>query len=198
MERNCGQDLIKNLSSCDQLKSDVDIGTINGCKCLAWGSFYEAAHETSLSFAQLAISSSPKCPLWHLLKAKNLRYARRVMDFEYKPSSEEKEAYLHCFKLTKNPFYTLSVANMYRENNQATECEKIFEEIYNKNPKSVNVRFKLVLYFLKKDPVRAKECLDYIEQMDATGSRFFHYSGKYYEKQRNYEVCRLKIEFIKN
>lgn len=183
--------IMANLSDSRTFKTNAEIGTINGCKTIAWLMFHEAAYKTAMPFARLAVSQGPDCPLWHLMLGKTCRHFRREGGFINQPSTVEINSYLRSYQLSKNPFYAISVAQMHKENREYNECNKICLNLYNQNPTNIVIRLRLALIFIRsKHFEQAKSCLDYVEKHSPKNSMFLHYKGLYLQKfHKDYEVC---------
>ena len=184
------------------LNSPKDQSTLEGCKSIAWLSFYEARHETGLKHAELAASGSPECPLWHFLRAKGYRYARRSSNFSWKPSEKERQAFLRCHELSSRPFYLIQVAMMHGEDGDKQACERIYLYVYEECMRKLEVNWpntmlRLALTFMRSnnDLPRAKKCLDRAEKICPKNSMFLHYKGKYLMKMNDLKVSLESVKY---
>ena len=182
------------LTDSQSLRSPLDQSTLEGCKSIAWQSFHEAGFEFALRHVKKASSLSPNCALWHFLRAKCHRYARRLVDFSGKPNDEERREFLHCRELSARPFYAIFVAQMHRENGDIGACQQMYHDIYEDCLKKsavvcVGALLRLALVFTRsKDFKRANACLVRVEKIKPKNSMFLHYKGIYLMKTRNFKV----------
>ena len=191
------------------LNSPEDQSTMEGCKSIAWLSFYEARHETGLKHAELAASGSPECPLWHYLRAKGYRYARRCSNFSRSPSEKERQAFLRCRELSSRPYYALHVANMYGEAGVYKMAYPIYLDIYEECMRTLNVNWvntmlRLALVFMRRknnqengfeDRTRAWNCLHFAEKIDPKNSIFLQYKAKYLMKIQYFTVSFESVRY---
>lgn len=172
-----------------EFKDTVDLSTIDGCKAIAWSTFHEVECVKAISYARSAIEQNSKCPLWYYILTKNLRRQRRL-NFPSPLLAEEKKSISKCCELSTNNFYKLLYAQILHDDGQYGASVKVYLEIHQSNPISVNIQLQLALAFLRNQSYRkAKLCLDYVQNHQPDNKVFVHYKGIYIKRvEKNYEV----------
>lgn len=188
--------VMDSMKGCDDFLSKIELGTMFGCKCIAWSSFHNPAATSAISFAQMAILNSPNCPLWHSLLGKNLRRCRREESFDSEPSRDEINCLLKSYELSRSQCYGISVAQMYKETKDVKKSMRMYLNIYEAKPTSVTINLKLALAFSQsRDFERAEKCLDYLESRIPNHSMYLHYKAIYFLKQKNFKVHTSSFEY---
>lgn len=168
----------------------INLSTLNGCKSVAWSVFHESGMEKAIQFAREAIKYYPDCPMWHFILGKNLRRFRRSQQaVSSYPSTEEIQAFVIAYNMTKNALFGIYVAQAYQENRDILISDKYLMDIYEMKSKNCKIQLRLALMFMrKKEFNKTKSCLDFVEKHIPDSSMFLHYKGMYYMKLNDYEV----------
>ncbi|KAJ8674970.1 hypothetical protein QAD02_010756 [Eretmocerus hayati] len=178
--------ILKNITDSNDFLRDIEVATVHGCKSIMYSCFHEAGHEAAIKYAKLATSVYSECALWYYILGKNLRRARRTQDGKLEPSHEEKEALNKCRALSDEYFYSIYVAQMYREEKHFDKCKKIYTEIYHKKPSGTTVNLRLARAFIQfQDYEKAEKCFDRVESRCSSSSMYHHYKGLYFKKKDN-------------
>ncbi|KAL7303933.1 hypothetical protein TKK_0004051 [Trichogramma kaykai] len=192
-EKNQAKALEIKIKDAKHFNSNIEKGTIFGSKAIALCVFVDKSNDTALQSAKLAIKNSPNCALWHYITAYCLRTERRQKNSCSIVSEQEKQEFLKCYELSPSDHYKICIARMYKEC-KSKDLKKKSKEMYNnmyedmlKNPKNSKFTSILALHFIgQRDRIKAKTCLDNVENSDKTYKAYHHYLGKYYETFHNY------------
>ncbi|XP_008203168.1 uncharacterized protein LOC103315534 isoform X2 [Nasonia vitripennis] len=177
------------------LRSKPELGSIYGCRSIAWSCFHEAGCQRVVPLAEAAVSSSPTCSLWHHILGKSLRHVRRNVDGLHKPSPREKSCLLRSYELSPIPFYGIHVAQMYRESEEREKCRKIYSDIYESRPTSVGINLRLGKAFTTfNDFVKAEECLNRAGEKNQQNPMYLHYKGCLYRKEKKLKEAAVYLK----
>lgn len=185
------EEVLKEIEDPEKFKKMlVDSSTIDGCKAIAWSTFHESQCQKAIAYAQSAIEQNSDCPLWYYLLSKNLRRERRRFNHSASPSSEEFGSISKCYELSSRDYYKLLYAQTLHDRREYGESKKMYLEIYESNPASVNIQLRLALAFIRDGRyVEAKSCLDYAEKHRPENQMFLHYKGIYMKQvEKDLEV----------
>lgn len=167
---------------------------LSGCKCLAWSLYYDTGDSVAIDHAKRAIELDRYNGKWYFLLGKNYRRLRRLQNTLYQsPSEVEISAYAKAYRLSKNPLFGVSLAQVYRESKDHERAIDMYKEVYDLQPNSVTVRLNLALGFIRVNKkTLARSCLDYVGREMPDSVVYNHYMGIYYEKCcKNMEVTIL-------